>query len=214
MLKNVGDRDREEDLRGQVPDKAATALLLIDVINDLEFEGGAQILKPASRMAAELVKLKRAAELTGIPAIYVNDNFGHWQSNFDLLIEQYLASDVRGGEIIRRLIPTRQDYHVLKPSSSGFYATPLEVLLQHLRARRLIITGLTTDQCVMFTAIDAYTRGYELVVPCDGAAAIRREDHDSAIQYIGRVLKADVRHWQESTLANVRGRQSSQGLTH
>jgi nicotinamidase-related amidase len=191
-------RGGERDLHGQAPDKAARALLLVDVINDLEFEGGDALLEPALEVAARLAALKGDARAAGVPVLYVNDNFGRWQSDFSALVEHYLGAGVRGAPIIRRLLPSPDDYHVLKPKPSGFFATPLAVLLEHLEVSELVITGLTTDHCVMLTAVDAYMHGYSLTVPHDCTAAIRRRDHDAAIEYIGRVLKADVRSAAES----------------
>jgi nicotinamidase-related amidase len=191
-------RTGERDLHGQAPDKAVRALLLVDVINDLEYEGGEALLEPALEVADRLAALKREARAADVPVLYVNDNFGRWQSNFGALIDHYLRADVRGAPIIRRLLPSPDDYHVLKPKPSGFFATPLAVLLEHLEVSELVITGLTTDRCVMLTAVDAYMHGYSLTVPGDCSAAIRRHDHDAAIEYIGRVLKADVRPAAES----------------
>lgn len=185
----------KEDLHGQAPDKAHTALLLIDVVNHLEFDGGAKLLPAALAMADNLVVLKDAAYSRNLPTIYVNDNFGRWQSNFDLLIENYLESDVRGAPIIRKLAPDARDYHVLKPQQSGFYGTPLSVLLEHLQVSDLILAGLTTDRCVMFTAMDAYVRGFRISVPSDCSASIEHEDHETCLQYMARVLKADTRPW-------------------
>lgn len=71
-----------DDLQGSAPDRALGALLLIDVINDLEFEGGAELLEQALPMAERIAALKRRARSFGIPVLYVNDNFGRWRSDF------------------------------------------------------------------------------------------------------------------------------------
>ena len=181
-----------QDRHGRAPESAPIALLLIDVINDLEFEGGDRLLPAALEAADRIVALKQAAHAKHHPTIYVNDNFGRWQSNFDALIENYLESDVRGAPIIRKLAPSAKDYHVLKPQQSGFYATPLAVLLRYLKVDDVILAGLTTDRCVMFTAMDAYTRGFGISIPSDCSAAIERSHHEQSLSYMQRVLKADV----------------------
>jgi len=186
-----------EGLRGQRSDQAGTALLLIDVINDLEFEGGKQLLPAALEMAESIVSLKDAAYSRNLPTIYVNDNFARWQSNFDLLVESYLDSAVVGAPVVRMLTPDARDYHVLKPQQSGFFGTPLSLLLEHLEISDLILTGLTTDRCVMFTAIEAYMRGYRISVPSDCSASIDPRHHEQSLRYIARVLKADTRPWIE-----------------
>jgi len=182
---------RRVETRGGRKDR--TALLLIDVVNDLEFDGGERLLPAALEMADAIVALKDVAYSRGLPTIYVNDNFSRWQANIDLLIETYLEQDVRGAPVIRKLRPDARDYHVLKPHQSGFFATPLERLLEHLDVKRLILAGLTTDRCVLFTAMDAYMRGYALSVPADCSAAIEPKHHAECIAYMARVLKAETR---------------------
>jgi nicotinamidase-related amidase len=185
----------QRDLQDQAPDSASTALLLIDVINDLEFDGGRQLLPAAADAAEHIAALKQAASSRRLPTIYVNDNFGRWQANFDALMGNYLEAGVRGAPVIRKLAPSAHDYHVLKPQQSGFFATPLSVLLRHLQVSELILAGFTTDRCVMFTAIDAYMRGFGVCVPADCSAAIEQEHHEQSLEYMQRVLKADVRPW-------------------
>lgn len=124
---------KNADLHGSAPDDARAALLLIDVINDLQFEGGAQLLVQALPMAKRLAALKRRAKAVGIPAVYVNDNFGRWQSNFARLIQHCLARGGRGRPLVRRLRPRPDDYFVLKPKHSGFFSTVLDTLLAYLR---------------------------------------------------------------------------------
>jgi nicotinamidase-related amidase len=186
---------RVEGTNEQQRERNGIALLLIDVINDLEFEGGDRLLPAAIAAADAIVALKDSAYSAGVPTIYVNDNFSRWQSNFDHLIESYLEGDVRGAPVIRKLLPDARDYHVLKPHQSGFFGTPLSLLLQHLGVARLILTGFATDRCVMLTAIDAYMRDYRLAVPSDCSAAIERDEHAEALRYMERVLKADTSPW-------------------
>lgn len=173
------------------PDQATTALLIIDTINDLEFSGGERLLKHALPMAESIAALKRRTAAAGIPAIYLNDNFGQWRSDFRTVVRQNLDG-VCGAPVVRLLLPDQDDYFVLKPKHSGFFGTTLETLLRFIGARRLILSGLTTDMCVLFTAIDAYMRDYELLVPRDCSAAPSREYHEQALAYMARVLKAEI----------------------
>ena len=115
---------RQNDLHGNVPDDMAVALLLIDVINDLEFGGGEDLLAHALPMATQIAVLKRRATHAGIPAIYVNDNFGRWQSDFAKLLAHCLDDGVRGQPLAEQLQPERDDYFVLKPKHSGFMPPP------------------------------------------------------------------------------------------
>src|ERR1700755_3219650 len=105
---------RSSDPLHLAPDKAETALLIIDVINDLGFEAGDQLLKFALPMATALAKLKRRANAAGIPVIYVNDNFGRWRSDFPTLVHLFSRPNVRGQPVVIRLKPKKHDYFVLK----------------------------------------------------------------------------------------------------
>src|SRR4028119_790281 len=103
---------RNEDLHGNVPDKSDVALLLIDVINDLEWEGGDLLLAHASPMAQRIAELKQRAKALNIPVIYVNDNFGQWRSDVKALIDHCLQDDVRGKPLVELLRPDDDDYFV------------------------------------------------------------------------------------------------------
>ena len=179
------------DLHGNAPDRSPVVLLVIDAINDFTFEEGGQVLASALPMARRIHRLKRLARRVGIPTVYVNDNFGRWRSDFRSLIAHCLRA--RSRAVTRLLRPDRRDYFVLKPKHSGFYSTTLELLLEHFRARTLILTGLLADSCILFTAQDAHMRGYDVVVPPDCVAARAAADSHRALEQMRRALKADTR---------------------
>ncbi len=183
---------KNHDLHGNVPENSPVALVMVDVINDLEFDGGDAILKNALPMAKRLASLARRARDAGIAVIYVNDNFGKWRSDFRALLEHCRNDNVRGRELAEILSPERSDYFVLKPKHSGFFSTTLDTLIEYLHVRTMIITGLTTDRCVLFTASDAHMRDLHIVVPEDCCAADSEEHHRDAMHMIQRVLGADV----------------------
>lgn len=170
MKKDAGHFDRLH----HAPDRAETALLLIDVINDLDFEGAENLLAQANPMALALANLKRRAKANGIPVIYANDNFGRWRSDFPKLVDHCLQPEGRGREIVAQLRPDDDDYFVLKPKHSAFFQTNLEILLDYLGARHLILTGMAGDICVLFSANDAYMRDFRLRVPADCIACEAR----------------------------------------
>jgi nicotinamidase-related amidase len=176
-----------------VEERCRCALLLIDVINDLEFEGAERLLPHARRMALALQRLKERATAAGIPCVYVNDNFGRWRSDFRSQVLHCLRARVRGREIAERLAPSKTDYFILKPHNSGFFGTTLETLLRHFQADNLILTGLTTDNCVLFTAHEAYLRKFRLYIPADCTASMSEERRKQALKLMARNLKADVR---------------------
>jgi nicotinamidase-related amidase len=189
------------DPLNHAPDNADTALVLIDVINDLEFVGAEKLLEHALPMASALAALKRRAKAAGIPAIYANDNFGRWRSDFPRLVNYCLENDVRGRPVVTQLIPEEDDYFVLKPKHSAFFQTNLEILLKYLGATTLILTGMAADICVLFSANDAYMRDFRVIVPSDCTASEDAENNRQVLTLMKRVLKAEVGPSTELQLA-------------
>src|SRR5687767_2831385 len=183
---------KSKDLHGSAPDKCSVALLLIDWINDLEFEGGEKLFPRALTAAKAVAALRRRAKQAGVPVIYCNDNFGKWRSDFRSLLEHVLTDDVRGKPIGELLAPDEEDYFVLKPKHSGFHSTSLDVLLAHLGATTLVLTGIAGNFCVLFTAHDAYMRDFRLVVPRDCLASEDEADNRHALEHMAKACKADT----------------------
>jgi nicotinamidase-related amidase len=194
---------KNEDLHGYAPDKSEVALLLIDVINDLEFPEGDQLLQHALPMAHRIAALKEQARREGIPVVYVNDNFGRWRSNFNAQVEHCLKDGVRGQPVVELLRPGEEDYFVLKPKHSGFFSTTLDTLLEYLGVRTVILTGIAANICVLFTANDAYMRDMHLIVPCDCVASNTKEENRYALDQMRKVLKADTRPSTELMLQSL-----------
>lgn len=180
------------DRLNHAPDEAKTALLLIDVINPLDFEGGEKLLAQALPMAGFLAELKRRAKAVGVPVIYVNDNFGRWRSDFPRLVERCLEAHVRGRPVVEQLLPEGDDYFVLKPKHSAFFQTNLEILLKYLGADTLIMSGMAGDICVLFSANDAYMRDFRIIVPPDCTASEDADQNRQVLMLMQRVLKAEI----------------------
>jgi nicotinamidase-related amidase len=168
-------------------------LLIIDVINPFDFPGGAAFAERALPAAGMIDRLRTRASFARVPVIYVNDNFGKWRSDMRALVTFCRRPGMRGARIVDRLKPRSTDYVVLKSTLSGFYQTPLEAMLRLGGVRRLIVTGFATDNCVLFTAADAYMRDFRLVVPRDCVHAETPEAQRRALRILSRLLSADVR---------------------
>ena len=166
--------------------------MLIDVVNDMEFDGGESLLRQAGPMAEALSGLKRRAREAGVPVIYANDNFGRWKSDFQKVIDHCLHDGVRGEPVVKKLIPEEEDYFVLKPKNSAFYSTTMDTLLEYLGTHVLVLTGIATNNCVLFTANDAYMRDFQLVIPTDCVAAISPDEGEHALAQMESVLKATI----------------------
>jgi len=179
-----------------------TALLLIDVINDLAFRGSEMLVRQAEPMAMRLARLKRRAAAAGVPCIYVNDNFGQWRSDFRQTVAHCTARSSPGRLVSQRLRPNSRDYFVLKPRHSGFFDTTLETLLDALAIRRVILTGIAGNICVLFTANDAHMRDLRIFAPADCMVSNTAADNEHALRQIETVLKGNV---SDSTCLRFRG---------
>jgi nicotinamidase-related amidase len=177
--------------------------LLLDVINDLEWQGGESILPHFERVAGNIEALAARARAAGVPVVYVNDNYGQWRSDFRRLVAHSLG-DVRGRHITERLRPQPDDYFILKPKHSGFFSTTLETLLNYLGARTLVLAGIAGNICVLFTASDAYMRDFKLVVPSDCVASNTEEANRQALHLMAEVLGADIRRSTQIDLRELR----------
>jgi len=184
---------RATDDRRYPKSPAGVALLLIDVINPMDFEGASSLLPHAVRAAQNITRLRERANEAGVPVVYVNDNFDCWHLGFRELVDKFVDERVPGVPIIDLLPPkSERDYYVLKPAHSGFFRTGLEVLLRRLGVHTLVLTGFAGDICVLFTANDAYLRGFHVVVPRDCIASEREQDNAHALRQMARILKADT----------------------
>jgi nicotinamidase-related amidase len=202
---------RNPDLHGSAPDKSEVALLLIDVINDLDFPEANQLLRYAKPMARRILRLKERAKKAGVPVIYVNDNFGRWRSDFRRQVAHCLREKSRGREIVSLLQPRDDDYFVLKPKHSGFFSTTLDTLLRYLGAKKLIVTGIAGNFCVLFTANDAYMRDYDLIVPSDCTVSNTAEENRQALTLMRKFLKADTRPSTKLRLVRAKKKRHGQG---
>ena len=156
-----------------------TALLVVDMISSWDFPGADKLAKVALAIAPKIGALKQRCVRAGVPVVFVNDNRGRWRSEFRGLVRLSMEESEVGAAIAERLQPGDDDYSVLKPKHSAFYATPLDLLLRHLRVQRLLVTGVASDQCIVMSATEARMRDYDVVVPsdCVGAQTAPRNAH-------------------------------------
>ncbi|WP_173917267.1 cysteine hydrolase family protein [Halobacillus sp. Marseille-Q1614] len=175
-----------------------TALLVIDMINKMDFDGGEDLLKHTREITGSINHLRKEANEKEMPVIYVNDNFGLWQDNADELIEECKKGP--GKEIVEEILPEEDDYFIIKPKHSGFFGTQLSILLEQLEVENLILTGVAGDICILFTANDAYMRDYNLWVPRDCIASEQSEDNENALKIIKRSVFANIKGTSEVSI--------------
>ena len=182
-------RHRTYDWQMSRKNRTKAVLLLVDFMNPLDFDGGDRLATKAIVAARATVKMKQACRNARIPAIYANDNFGRWESQFSEIMASCRAAGGTAAQLVEMLAPENGDLSILKPRHSAFYGTPLQFLLTELEAQTLIVTGLTADNCVLFTALDAFLRNYKVWVPPDCVAAESQRGRDRALEQMASAAK-------------------------
>ena len=167
-----------------------TALIVIDMINAYDFPDAEKVV-PSAREAVPVIKdMLEAAGSDDTPVIYVNDNFGHWRSNRDDLVDEALQSDHR--DLVEPIRPRDDALFVVKARHSIFYQTPLEYLLSQEEVDGVILTGQVTEQCILYSALEAYIRHLDVRVPPDAVAHIYEDLAEAALRMMERNMSADL----------------------
>lgn len=167
-------------------------LLIIDMFSTWNQDDGGVFLQAALTISPNIAALKSRCTDAGVPVVYANDNAGHWQSDFRTTVDVAWRAGGAAREIAELLAPTPEDYFVLKPQHSAFFATPLELLLDHLGVHRLVLTGVSADQCVMATASDALMRDLQVDIVMDGIAAPTGARVGAAVKHFQEVMQLAV----------------------
>lgn len=176
------------------------AILVIDLLNTFDFEGGDRLHDIVANMVAPVTHLRQQARDAKVPVIFVNDNYGRWHDEPSDLIAYAEAG--KGGDLVDAFRPAAEDYFVIKPESSGFYATTLPALLPRLGVTRLVLIGVAADICVLFTAADAHMREYDLWVPRDAVASQHDERAHWALEMMGNGMNAETCPTSELSLTD------------
>jgi len=200
----VPEPSKNHDLHGNAPDASPVALLIVDMINDLDFPGNEYLIELAPALAENIASLKRACKQHRIPVIYANDNRGRWRSDFPRVLAEATRTESKGRNMVQRIAPHEDDYIVLKPKHSAFYATPLDVILTYLQVKTIIIAGITTNSCVMLTVSDAYVRDLKTLLVSECVAGQSEEDQRKAIERMEKDFAAKVVRMQDLDLEALR----------
>ncbi|MFW3476521.1 cysteine hydrolase family protein [Streptomyces microflavus] len=168
-----------------------SALIVIDMINSYDHPD-AELLVPSVRTALpQLTRLIDRARGEGVPVVYANDNFGEWRSHHGEIIETALAG--RNAELVEPVLPDDDSLFVVKARHSIFYETPLSYLLSQLGVDHVVLCGQVTEQCVLYSALDAHIRQLRVTVPEDAVAHIHKDLAEAALRMMERNMSATVR---------------------
>jgi nicotinamidase-related amidase len=175
-----------------------SALVVIDMLNSYDFPDAEELASSAAEVVPNISRLIARAQDEDVPVIYVNDNYGDWNSSADELLDAGLAG--KHPELVEPLRPPEDVSFVIKARHTIFYGTPLEHLLKSEGIDRLVMTGQVTEQCVLYSALDAYVRDIEVAVPRDAVAHIHEDLAEAALKMMETNMGADIAPGAECAL--------------
>jgi len=167
-----------------------TALIVTDMLNHYEHEDADKLVTSVEEVLPQIVALRQRADEAGVPVIYVNDNHDEWESNRHRLVEGALEG--ARPDLIKPILPRDNDLFLSKTRHSAFYATPLEHILTQEEIDRIVLVGQVTEQCILYSALDAYIRHLDVVVPRDAVAHIFEDLAEASLTMMERNMHAEV----------------------
>ncbi|NGN68971.1 cysteine hydrolase [Streptomyces sp. A7024] len=173
------------------PRSDGTALVVIDMINTYDHEDAEQLVPSAAEAVSAIERLIGRARERRVPVIYANDNFGEWRSHHGELVNSALKG--AHPELVEPLLPDDDALFIVKARHSIFFETPLSYLLSQLGVRRIVLTGQVTEQCVLYSALDAHIRHLDVTVAKDAVAHIHADLAEAALRMMERNMGADLR---------------------
>ncbi|MEU9297434.1 isochorismatase family cysteine hydrolase [Streptomyces sp. NPDC048266] len=177
---------------------ATHALVVIDMLNTYLHEDADQLVPSVGTALPGIVDLLGRARKAGVPVVYANDNFGRWRSHHGQILDMALSG--RHPELVEPVRPDDDSLFVVKARHSVFYETPLEYLLRSLDVDALVLTGQVTEQCVLYSALDAHIRHFDVTIPRDAVAHIHGDLAEAALRMVernmgGRIVDAADIPW-------------------
>jgi nicotinamidase-related amidase len=175
-----------------------TALVVVDMLNPYDHEDADALAENVWSVVEPIATLVDRARRANVDVVYVNDNYGDWNSSAEELTEQALQG--RYPELVRPVLPPPHAYFVIKPRHTIFYQTPLDYLLERERIGRIVLTGQVTEQCILYSALDGYVRHLHVAVPPDAVAHIHRNLADAALGMMERNMRVEISGAQDVQL--------------
>jgi nicotinamidase-related amidase len=169
---------------------AGTGLLIVDMITTYDFEDAETAAANARDAVPKIADLRRRFEESEVPVIYVNDNYGHWNSSRQELVERALEG--RHRELVKPLTPDDDSLFIHKARHSIFFGTPVEYVLGQMEIDHLVLTGQVTEQCILYSALDAYVRHHKVTVVRDAVVHIDAELGRAALEMMRRNMRAQL----------------------
>jgi nicotinamidase-related amidase len=173
-----------------VPDPQKSALVVVDMLNNYEHDDAEELTQSVERVVEPIAALVARAQDEGVELIYVNDNYGDWNSSQEELADRALNG--ARPDLVEPLLPPDGADFVIKARHTIFYMTPLEYLLGQKEIDHLVLAGQVTEQCILYSALDAYVRHFEVSIPRDGVAHIHENLAGAALEMMERNMSAEI----------------------
>jgi nicotinamidase-related amidase len=167
-----------------------SALIVVDMLNTYDHEDADRLVESVENVIEPIAGLVDRASGEGVEVIYVNDNYGDWNSSQEELAEN--AMHGRRPDLVEPVLPPPEADFVIKARHTIFYMTPLEYLLGQKEIGHLVLAGQVTEQCVLYSALDAYVRHFEVSIPTDGVAHIHEDLAQAAMKMMERNMRAEL----------------------
>jgi nicotinamidase-related amidase len=168
----------------------ATAVCVVDMLNTYDHEDADQLTANVEKVVEPVAALVDRAGHEGAEIIYINDNYGDWNSSQEELAERAMAG--KRPDLVEPILPPDEADFVIKARHTIFYMTPLEYLLSQKEIDHLVLAGQVTEQCILYSALDAYVRHLRVTIPPDGVAHIHEDLSDAALKMMERNMRAEL----------------------
>ena len=166
------------------------ATIVIDMLNPYDHEDGEALAERVSERIEPIRRLIATADSADAELIYVNDNYDDFTATSEDIVQK--ALDGKHPELIEPIRPRDGTQFIQKVRHSAFYESPLNHLLHVSEVERLVLAGQVTEQCILYTALDAYIRDFEIVIPRDAVVPLIPELGDAALKMMKRNMSADI----------------------
>ena len=175
-----------------------SALIVVDMLNEYDHEDAEVLVENVREALPAMRGLVERARQEDTPIVYVNDNYGDWSAGRAEIVERAIAGRAR--DIVEPIVPADGTWFISKARHSIFYETQLEYLLREQEIDRVVLVGQVTEQCILYSALDAYVRHFNVAVPCDAVAGIHPDLAGAALRMMERNMSADVARAQDCAL--------------
>jgi nicotinamidase-related amidase len=167
-----------------------SAVIVVDMLNAYEHDDADRLVDSVEGAIEPIAALVGRAVEQGVEIIYVNDNYGDWTPSQRELSERALNGN--RPDLVEPILPPDEVDFLVKARHTIFYMTPLEYLLGQRGIDHLVLVGQVTEQCILYSALDAYVRHFEVTVPRDCVAHIHEHLADAALEMMERNMKAEL----------------------